>query len=382
MTTNQFGTLAILIEQQRQSLLSRWRHQMRRIPSAGQLDVQSLNDHIPLLLDEFVATLRAREKETRPEDLPRGSSPAHGLQRLQDDFDIEEVVAEYNILRACIHDLADENNISLQGPLFHLMNGFFDHAIGSALQAYANRRSLEDQQRRHNYLSFVTHDLRTPLNAISLAAKVLELTLPKESASIESAQMLTSLRRNVEHLEKLIEKVLEENVHLETDAGIKLERREFDLWPLVEASIYDLRPVASTGGTRLINKVPEFLVVYADAELLRRVLQNLLANAIKYSPNGEVVVEARELEADGIVECQVSDNGTGIPPEVIEHVFDKGVTGTEGDGGMGLGLAIVKTFIEAHQGAVTVESRQGSGATFRFSLPNRRTTPSLNQPKS
>ncbi|WP_010585900.1 sensor histidine kinase [Schlesneria paludicola] len=374
MTTNLFSLLATLIQQQRPALLERWRRQMRRLPSAGPLDLQALNDHIPMLLDEFVATLRTRADQTNPEELPKGSSPAHGLQRLQDDFDIEEVVAEYNILRACIHDVADENGISLQGQPFHLMNGFFDHAIGCALQAYATRRSHEEQQRRNEYLSFVTHDLRTPLNAISLAGKVLEMTIPKDSSSVESIQMLTSLRRNVEHLEKLIGKVLEENAHLESSSGIKVERREFDLWPLVESLIHDLRPMSDTSGTKLTNQVPPNLVVYADASLLHRVFQNLLANAIKYAPQGEVIVIAREQPQEETVECQISDNGSGIPVETLDQVFDKGVSDPDNEEGLGLGLAIVKTFIEAHDGSVTVESQHGTGTIFRFSLPNRTNT--------
>ena len=183
--------------------------------------------------------------------------------------------------------------------------------------------------------------------------------------------MLKALRRNVQHLEGLVGKVLEENTNLQTEIGIKLERREFDLWPLVEALIHDLHPVAGTASTQLINKVPDDLVVYADASLLRRVFQNLIANAIKYTPRGEIIIGARELGAEGAVECWVSDNGAGIPEELLEKVFDKGETDPENEGGTGLGLAIVKTFTEAHGGKVTVESKEGVGSTFRFSLPTK-----------
>jgi two-component system phosphate regulon sensor histidine kinase PhoR len=117
--------------------------------------------------------------------------------------------------------------------------------------------------------------------------------------------------------------------------------------------------------------VPDDLVVYADASLLRRVFQNLIANAIKYTPRGEVVLGARELGAAGAVECWVSDNGSGIPEALLEKIFDKGETDPASAGGTGLGLAIVKTFTEAHGGQVTVESKEGVGSTFRFSLPTK-----------
>ena len=84
--------------------------------------------------------------------------------------------------------------------------------------------------------------------------------------------------------------------------------------------------------------------------------QNLIANAIKYTPRGEVVIGARGPGADGAVECWVSDNGAGIPEDRLEIIFDKLETDPEKEDGTGLGLAIVKTFVEAHGGKVTVES--------------------------
>lgn len=368
MTINALEQLAALVKQERQALLERWRQQVRTLPSARALDVPTLNDHIPELLDELAAALQSPSDKSIPEALSE-SPPAHGLQRLQEAFDIEEVVAEYNILRACIHDLADDNGVNLQGKPFHIINRVFDHAIGLALETYATQRALEVQRRREEYLAFVAHDLRTPLNAISLAGRVLERTVAGHDAG--TAQMLNALRRNVRHLEGLVAKVLEENTNLQTEVGIKLQCRELDLWPLIEALIHDLHPVAGTNSTQLINNVPDDLVVYADAGLLMRIFQNLIANAIKYTPRGEVVVGARELPAEGAVECWVSDNGAGIPEELLEKSFDKGETDPDGAGGMGLGLAIVKTFTEAHGGTVKAESKEGVGSTFRFSLPTK-----------
>ncbi len=179
-------------------------------------------------------------------------------------------------------------------------------------------------------MAFVAHDLRTPLNAISLSARVLEMLLARNRTETpQAAQMLKALHRNVHHLEALVGKVIDENTNLETEVGLKLERREFDLWPLVEALIHDLHPVAETGTTRLTNTVPEDLVAYADASLIRRVLQNLIANAITYTPRGEIIIGARETGAGGDVECFVRDNGGGIPPERCRAVFDKHETDPE-----------------------------------------------------
>ncbi|MDP9200081.1 MAG: HAMP domain-containing histidine kinase [Pseudomonadota bacterium] len=363
------ATLAALVRSERENLLSHWRSQVRELPSARHLDTLTLNDHIPGLLDELARALESGSSQTIPEALLESSAPVHGLQRLKDDFDIEEVVAEYNILRGCIHDLANDRGVTLQGEPFHVINRVFDQAIGTALQTYAQQRARDVQERRQAYLAFVAHDLRTPLFAISLAGRVLERMLPQRGHGPESMQMLKALRRSAQQLEGLVKRVLEESTNVETDAGISIERRAFDLWPLVAALIEEIQPLADTAGTRLANQVPDELVVFADAALLKRVLQNLVANAIRYTARGEVVIGARELGAEPAIECWVQDNGSGIPPDLLDRIFDKGETDSAESGGKGLGLAIVQTFTAAHGGKVTVESRQGEGSTFRLTLP-------------
>lgn len=368
MAPHDLNTLAFLIRRDRDPLLSRWREQVRLLPSAQHLNVPTLNDHIPSLLDELAQALLERSDESIAEALREGSPPDHGLQRVQDGFDIAEVVAEYNILRGCVHDLADANGIRLQGEAFHILNRVLDGAIGLALETFATQRALEVQQRREEYLAFVAHDLRTPLNAISLAARVLEMKIQPQPNE-ESVHILKTLHRNVRHLEALVGKVLEENSHLQTEIGIKLERRSLDLWPLIEALIHDLHPVAGTASTLLVNEVADDLVVFADASLLRRIFQNLISNAIAYTPRGEIRIGAQECSADGGVECCVSDNGAGIPDDVIDKVFEKGESDPSREASSGLGLAIVKTFVEAHGGTVQAESVEGKGTTIRFTLP-------------
>jgi two-component system, OmpR family, phosphate regulon sensor histidine kinase PhoR len=370
MNSDDLSSLAALLQTERDACIREWRKQVRELPSARHLDVPTLNDHMPGLLDELVSALESHSELTIPEAYEEGSATAHGIQRVRDAFDIAEVVAEYNILRGCVHDLADSNGLVLQGKAFHIINRVFDHAIGVALQTYATQRAQETLQRREEYLAFVAHDLRTPLNAISLAGRVLEQAIGARESSSEMTRMLKALRRNVQHLERMVSKVLEENTNLQTEIGVKLERRDTDLWPLVEALIHDLHPVAGTASTRLVNAVPDELSVYADASLLRRILQNLIANAIKYTPRGEIIISARDVDAGNAVECTVTDNGTGVPAGFVDRIFEKGETDSESEGGTGLGLAIVRTFVEAHGGQVSVESAEGAGSTFRFWLPN------------
>lgn len=370
-TATRLEKLAALIEGQREALLVQWRQQVCQLPAAKGLDAPALDDHVPELLDELAVAFRRMSDATIPESVLQGTPPAHGRQRLQDGFDIVEVVAEYNILRGVLHDFADRHHVSLRGKPFHIVNRMFDDAIGVAVQTFATQQALDVQRRREEYLAFVAHDLRTPLSAISLAAQSLTRGLVGGDANPEVARMLKTLQRNGRRLEELVDRVLKESDHVGTDGGVKVEAREFDLWPLVESVVRDLHPVVETAGTQVMNSVPDDLIAYGDAGLVRRVLQNLIANAINFSPRGEVRIEARATDAHGGIECWVRDNGAGISADRLEIIFDKGETESEEQGATGLGLPIVKAFVEAHGGEVTVESQEGKGSTFRFTLPGR-----------
>lgn len=338
------------------------------MPSAAGLSTPTLNDHIPLLLHELANAFLHSSEASIPETLAHGTPPLHGLQRLHEGFQIDEVVAEYNILRCCIHDMAERHGLTLQGRPFHILNRVMDSAIGLAVQTFATQRALDIQQRRTDYLTFIAHDLRTPLNAVGLATKVLEDITKDEAPDSAAPRMVDILRRHVSHMNAMINKVLDENAHVQTEHGLQLQRRTLDFWPLVESLVYDLNPIAGTGSTKLLNLVPETLSVYADASLLRRVMQNLIANAIQHTPRGMVEINAANLENGGI-ECWIRDNGTGIAPERLQAVFEKFESDDTDSGGLGLGLAICKTFVEAHGGQVYVESKLGEGSTFRFTLP-------------
>ena len=357
--------LASELTTQSDRIMARWREQVGVFASARGFDVPTLNDHMPLWIAELASTLRAACAPAPPEAAGDPTPLAHGLQRYEDGFDIEEVVAEYTVLRDCVYELSERLELEIRGKARQVVDKAFDDAIAGAVKAFAESQAREVQHRRAEHLAFIAHDLRTPLAAITFSAHLLEQRLP--GAGPDASRLLKTLGRNAKQLDALVNSVLKENVQLLTELGVKLERRAIDLWPLVELLVQDLHALAEKAGTRIVNLVPDELQVHADAELLRRVFQNLVGNAIAYCPGGEVVVGARQGGPGAPVECWVTDNGAGIAPERLEHVFDALETDPNGRG-VGLGLAIVKTFVEAHEGVVTVESALGKGSTFRFTL--------------
>ena len=377
MGTVEIGRLAAVLRRDKAQLLDAWHAQVCQLPGAQGLDAPTLIDHIPDLVDELADAMERNSGETIVEAVLDSTPPAHGMQRLQDGFDIVEVAAEYNIMRACLHDLADREGIALQGEPFHVMNRVLDAAIGSAVASFSEQRLLEVRQRREEYLAFVAHDLRTPLNAIALAMNYMERISARPGSAGTDQLVWQLLRRNVRQLEELVSKVLAENVNIEAEAGFRLSPRILDLWPLVESVREALMPIADAAATRLHNGVPQDLLVYADAGMLRRVIQNLMKNAISYTAGGNVSVAACRDAEGASVEVTVTDDGEGIPPDRIDRIFEKLESDDSRDGssGMGLGLAIVKAFVEAHGGEVSVASQSGHGATFRFTLSARQPPP-------
>ena len=230
--------------------------------------------------------------------------------------------------------------------------------------------TVELQKRREEHLSFVIHDLRTPLQAVSLASTMLERSIAEESKTELFTSSLSMLRRNIGRLDVLIKRVLQQEGHLQPGDSLKVEKREFDLWSLVESIMQDVYPIASDAHATLVNNVPPHMTIFADARLLGQVFQNLISNAIRFTPNGKVIIGAALEGTDGTVQCWVEDTGTGIDPERLEKIFDKLETDHQPDKrGVGLGLAIVKQIVKLHGGTIAVESRVGEGSKFTLKIP-------------
>jgi two-component system, OmpR family, phosphate regulon sensor histidine kinase PhoR len=373
VNNNHLITLAALLRKESDALMADWRSEIRQLEVAKHLDIPTLNDHVPDLIEELACELEACSDETVIEGL-KDNPAIHGLDRLELGFDVEEVVGEYNALRGVILNLIEAHDLQVKGLMNHTINRVIDKSIGLAVKTYATQKALEVQQRREEHLSFVAHDLRAPLSTISIAAQLLENRLPNGASDEPTANLLATLGRNVTRLNELIVKVIQEENNLNADPNERARRRDVELKPLVDGLMRDLDPMAVSSDAKLFNQIPAEIIVFADPNLLTLVFQNLISNAISYTPHGNIIVGARQDPEANAVECWVSDNGAGIPSGRTQKVFEKLVTDPDRNAGMGLGLAIVRQFVEAHGGNVSVDSVVGVGSTFRFNLPNRGTS--------
>jgi two-component system phosphate regulon sensor histidine kinase PhoR len=365
MPTEHLQRLAALINDRRDELLADWRTQVRRLPGAADLDAPTINDEVPQLLESLAEELIRHSEEADAE--VRAVSAEHGLLRWQAGFDVTEVVAEYNILRICLHELAERNGLMLFGKAARIVNTVFDEAVGRAIKAFETMMTIELQHRHEEHIAFMLHDLRTPLEALSLATTLLDRSLPSNAKNLPIESALSVLRANIDRLNNQIRNVLQGAKGI--GRTFEPQFTTFNLRQLVEQMIHDFGPIAELSQTKITNEVPADVEVYSEIRLLEQVIQNLLSNAVKFTPQGTVIVGART-EEDGSMTCWVTDTGKGIETDNLERVFERFETaGSPGQRGIGLGLAIVKEIVELHEGELSAESQLGKGSTFKFRIP-------------
>jgi signal transduction histidine kinase len=214
-------------------------------------------------------------------------------------------------------------------------------------------------------LSAVSHEMRTPLTAVLGYA---EFLLENEPAEEERRQCLRILAEQAERLNDLIGDFLQMQRLQARSSSFRFQA--LPVRELLEEAAKSFR--ASDGGDRLSVEVPPGLApILAEQKGLLEVIERLVANALKYAADGEIVLTARQ-EGDEIV-LSVRDNGIGIPTEHLERIFDPLYRIDNSDrresGGTGLGLALVREIIREHGGRVWAESARGAGSTFFVALP-------------
>lgn len=237
------------------------------------------------------------------------------------------------------------------------------------------RKNIEAQlrdadRRKDEFLATLAHELRNPLAPISAAAQLLQMA---ELDARDVRQNGEIIERQVDHMVNLVSDLLD--VSRVTTGLIKLDQSVLDVKSVVEEAVEQVNPFIRSKRHRLeVLLPPEPVQVSGDKKRLVQVFANLLNNAAKYTPEAGSIVLKAGVQAD-MVTISVADNGIGIAPDLVNHVFELFTqaerTSDRLSGGLGLGLALVKTLVELHGGKVTCASEGlGKGSTFTVSLPN------------
>jgi signal transduction histidine kinase len=234
----------------------------------------------------------------------------------------------------------------------------------------ANAKLRELAELKEEFLALTTHDLRSPLTVISGVISFFTSGRLGE-LSPEQQNMVAMMERNTQSLIELVNDLLDAS-KLESGT-MRLDVTSIDLRGLLDELRETMEPLAKEKGILLQETLaPDLPPVEADRTKLRRILVNLLSNALKFTPKGGRV-EVRAVMEGERVKLTVADTGVGIAPEDVERLFDKyeqaRSRATRGEKGTGLGLYITRQLVELHGGKIQVTSELGRGSTFSFTLP-------------
>ncbi|MBN2882392.1 MAG: response regulator, partial [Clostridia bacterium] len=289
---------------------------------------------------------------------------------------INEISARLGVLLASqrIHEFSQKlqkSNIELEQQSKELVmqaNEVSEQNIELEMQ----KKQLDEASRlKTNFLSNMSHELRTPLNSVIALTGVLNRRLANKIPE-EEYSFLEIIERNGKNLLSLINDVLDIT---RIEAGHEeIENTNFNVNNSIAEVASTIEPLAKRKNIELVHESKDTeLFINSDADKFRHILQNLIANAVKFTEHGKVTVTAQKVENN--IEIKVSDTGIGIPQEHLAYIFDEfrqadGSTSRR-FGGTGLGLAISKKYANLLGGTISVESVLDEGSEFTLSLPLR-----------
>lgn len=264
----------------------------------------------------------------------------------------------------------EEKLIRINDDLFSLNQDLEKRVFERTCELENLNHELKDLNlSKDKFLSVISHDLRNPLTALMISSD--KLSRETENSIFNDIQPLTKIIHRTSH------KILQQLNELVDWAQKQSEKTIFNSEKLylvrgVDESFELLKANALQKNIVLENKVAFDIYVNADTLMLRSILQNLVTNAIKYTPQGGLVTVSAQC-IDKMVEVCITDTGIGMEANIIENLFtnsnSSSVSGTNNEKGSGLGLILVKDFVTQHGGTIRVESETGKGTSIIFTVP-------------
>ncbi len=231
-------------------------------------------------------------------------------------------------------------------------------------------RAAQDATRaRDDLVAIVSHDLRNPVHTIHMAASFLLDIAPTNDRRVQARRQLEVIQRSATRANRLIQDLLD--VARIQAGGLAVDPVPVDVESLLTEAAESATPLASAAHLTVACEPPQQAIkVASDRERVLQVFANLIGNAIKFTPKGGSIRIIACHESNDEVRFTIADSGPGIPPEHLDHVFDRyWQARSTAKLGAGLGLSIAKGIVEAHGGRIWAESPPGSGAQFNFTLP-------------
>jgi signal transduction histidine kinase len=332
------------------------------------LTLDQLRDELPIMLNELAATLESLDGN-HLRDLEKVSE-GHGQLRFHQSFNINELMIEYGMLRSILIDeVITRLGKGLSPEQSAAMNMGIDTAMRRSVTQFTAHQSQQLKmvaEAQSKYLSFLSHDLRGGLNGVLLMVEVLKRELAGEPKFRDSIADLDSMRKSILDTVATMDRFL----HAERfrQGKVQPNNTTVELSTLIADVSAAYAYQAKAKGIELQRSVTGPLQVYCDRDLLMLILQNLISNAVKYTPRGAVRLNAQAV-GDDLVRISVNDDGPGISSERLAMLFEPFIRGdTHGQDGVGLGLSIAKQAADLIGARLWAESTPGAGATFLLEL--------------
>jgi len=243
-----------------------------------------------------------------------------------------------------------------------------EHGASALLLIHDLTEVRRHEKNQKEFVSNVSHELRTPITAVRVTAEAL-LSGAKNDAELVD-RFLNNILSESDRLSALIDDLME---IAKRDSGIiRTEKSDVKLAGIIDRACLTIKPQAQQKGVTVTVSVPEGLVGYGDGAQLVQLVQNLIDNAVKYTPEGGSI-EVTAAPSGESVSISVRDTGIGIPHGEIDRIFERFYRVDKARsrrlGGTGLGLAIVKDIVDAHSGTIAVDTQLGKGSRFIVTLP-------------
>lgn len=392
--------LGRLILDSTDDLIHRW--QARAVleqPAASRMHHNALCDHLPQLLAAIARRLQA-QRDTPPDAALLADR--HGQQRWESGWSLTELVRDYQILRLVLIEFLEDAlrrpldareaiavGLELDDAIMESVNAYVRHSE-QAIREDARRQADRDRlmrdaieeglvreaeslkagdRRKNEFLALLGHELRNPLGAMANAVALTEVLPPHEPDYQQAAGVL---KRQLRQMERLVDDLLD--ISRIARGVIELKLQPVELVAALRQAAEAVRLLAEQRGQHLQLRLPdERSYVMADPSRLEQIITNLLVNAVKYTPAGGSISCGIDA-AQGRALLRVSDDGIGISPDLLPHIFDMFMRAEQAarraEGGLGLGLTLVRNLVEIHGGTIQAFSEgTGQGSEFVVELP-------------
>lgn len=303
-------------------------------------------------------------------------SKTHELKKLNSKLEsiVKKRTQELNLkskqlekLNINLKNEVDKKTIELKNKLSDIQNtkSAILNMMDDLSQANLELKKLD--KAKSEFLNIVSHELKTPLTAILAHLEVLDdITI---NMSSDEKKSLEAIKRNSNNLKMLIGNILE--VARMESGNFELTKTKTDLNKIIKDVFEEIQILANQKGLKLILNSDKSIKINIDDSRIKEVINNLLSNAIKFTEKGTITISIKDF--NNHVSISVKDTGVGIPKEKMKNLFQRffqvDASISRRYGGTGLGLSISKKIVEAHDGTINVNSIEGKGTEFTFSIP-------------